>query len=129
MEQLLKILADLQVDTKLILVAVIFMGLDILTGCIRAFVNKEFKSSIFRKGLAKKAGEICLILVGYLLDYACNTTVVGPACLWMIIGGEGYSIVIENLSEIVPVPEILKSLLENLKGGEHKEETDNGERF
>lgn len=129
MEQFLKILADLKVDTKLILVATIFMGLDILTGVIKALVKGEFQSNIFRKGLAKKAGEICLILVGYLLDYACETTILGSACMWLIIGGEGYSILIENLGELITIPQVLREVLENLKGETKQEEKDNGERF
>lgn len=111
------------VDLKLLPVVLIIMLLDILTGTIGAFKDKDFKSTVFREGLFKKLLEIVLIVVGYLLDYTLSFNYIGVACMYLIIGMEAYSIVIENMSGYIPLPEWLKEIIEKLKNGEVK---DNG---
>lgn len=110
------------VDTKLIPVVLVFMLLDIITGTVGAFKDKDFKSTVFREGLFKKLLELILIVVGYLLDYTLSLKYIGVACNYLIIGMEAYSIVIENMSDYIPLPEWLKEIIEKLKNGEVKDE-------
>lgn len=108
------------IDLKLLPVLLICMLLDIITGTLGAFIDQDFKSTVFREGLFKKLLEIVLVVVGYLLDYTLSVQYIGQACMILVIGMEVYSIVIENMSEYVPLPEWLKNLIEQLKNGEIK---------
>jgi len=121
------IIEQLGVRVDLILILLGLMALDIIVGVIKAFYLKNFQSKILREGLIKKLFEIVIILIGYVLDYVLNIKQIGLAVIMLLIGAETYSIVIENISEFVPIPKILKEMIEKLKGEE--EEVDNGERF
>lgn len=105
----------------LIIVLMIVMLLDVITGVIGAFINKEFNSTTFRQGLFKKVYEIILVLVAYIIDYVLKVDYIGTALLTMCIGLEIYSIVIENISKYVPVPEFLKNVISNMKEGEQND--------
>ena len=124
------IIKAMSVRTDLLIVLVGVMGLDILVGCIRAFSEGSFKSKIFREGLAKKLYEIILIIVAYIVDYVLGTNYIGVAVSVMLIGAEAYSVVIENISKVVEIPQPLIDAIDRLKGKkEEVEEDDNGERF
>jgi len=116
MEELIKILEC--VDKTRLMLACICMALDIFTGTLGALISKSFKSTIFREGLFKKILEIITIVVGYILDYTLDVHYIGIACIYLVIGMEVYSIIIENASEYIPIPDWLKSIIVNLK--EHK---------
>lgn len=107
-------------DLKLIPVLMIVMLLDIITGTIGALLKKDFKSTIFREGLFKKLLELVLVIVGYLMDYTISVNYIGNAVIVMVIGMELYSIVFENMTGYLDVPEWLRKLIENLKNGEVK---------
>lgn len=124
MDELLKILEA--VDKTRLTLACICMLLDIITGTIGALINKDFKSTIFRQGLFKKLLEIVLIVVGYILDYTVQVEYIGVACIYLVIGMEAYSIVIENASAYIPIPEWLKTIIEDLKNGNHKVKENRG---
>lgn len=110
------------IDTKLFPVLLTFMLLDILTGVVKAFMEKDFQSTKFREGLFKKTLEAVICLVGYLLDYTLNMSYIGNACVLLIIGMEAYSIVVENVSEYIPMPQWLIEIIDKLKAGERKED-------
>lgn len=112
------------VDLKLLPVVLILMLLDILTGTIGAFKDKDFKSTTFREGLFKKLLEVILIVVGYLLDYTLTFNYIGVSCMYLIIGMEAYSIVIENMGDYIPLPDWLKTIINDLKNGEVKNDKD-----
>lgn len=113
-----EIIEQLGVRTDFLLILVILMGVDILVGIIRAFHNREFKSSILREGLIKKLFEVIICILGYIGDYVIGINQVGLAVTILLIGAEMYSIVIENASDFVPIPKPLKDLIANLKGEE-----------
>ena len=113
-------LKELQIRKDFILIILILMVLDVITGVVKAFLDKNFQSTIFRQGLYKKVYELIIILVGYILDYVLGLNYIGEALIFMIIGLEAYSIVIENASEYVPIPSWLKQIIEKLKA-ENKE--------
>ena len=56
--------------TWVFVVPCVLMVLDFATGFLNAAVKHEIKSSIMRTGLAKKAGEIVILVIGELIVYA-----------------------------------------------------------
>ena len=51
-----------------IIIALIFNGVDLITGFISAIKNKEIKSSKLRDGLFKKVGFLLCYFVAWLVD-------------------------------------------------------------
>ena len=111
MEDLTKLFASNQ---RYLIVFLVFVVLDIITGIIKALINKDLKSCIFREGILKKALEIILIVVGFACDWAFNVSIVGMGVLICQLVMEAYSI-LENISEYIPIPEKLKEFLEEVK--------------
>ena len=56
------------INAKFIIVALIFILFDIITGVISAFITGTFKSAIMREGGAHKLMLISVIAFGVLLD-------------------------------------------------------------
>lgn len=110
---------------KIILVALIFNGLDLITGIVGAIRNGEqIKSKKLRDGLFKKVGFIFCYTLGISINYAetflalpFGVDLVPVICTYAIIT-EVVSI-IENISKINPdiLPEKIKDLI-GYKGGE-----------
>lgn len=104
---------------KIILVALVFNGLDLITGIIGAFrYGEQIKSSKLRDGLFKKVGFIFCYILGIMINYAENflnlpfgVDLVPVFCTYAIIT-EVVSI-IENISKINPdlLPDKLKELI------------------
>lgn len=104
---------------KIILVALVFNGLDLITGLVGAIRDGEqIKSSKLRDGLFKKVGFVFCYALGVLINYAGNlltlpfgVDLVPVICTYAIIT-EVVSI-IENISKINPniLPEKLKELI------------------
>lgn len=101
-------------NQKALIIVSIAILLDVITGVIKATINKNLKSSEFRIGLMKKILDFVLIVIGFSLDYLLELTYVGQAVLYSIIAMEFYS-VFENISEYIPIPNILKTLLDGMK--------------
>lgn len=114
MEDLTKLFASNQ---RYLIVFLIFIVLDILTGIVKALIKRELKSSIFREGLLKKCLELVLVVVGFACDWAFDVEIVGVGVLVCQLVMEAYSI-LENISEYVPVPEKLRKFLEDVKAGD-----------
>lgn len=110
---------------KIILVALVFNGLDLITGIVGALRDGEqIKSSKLRDGLFKKVGFIFCYILGIMINYAENflalpfgVYLVPVICTYAIIT-EVVSI-IENISKINPdiLPDKLKSLIGYNEGG------------
>lgn len=95
-----------------VMIPITLMGIDIITGLLNAWLKKEVKSSILRKGLAKKVGEICVILIGelFVLGLELPTAITTGISLYIIIM-ELISIC-ENLEKLgVPIPKFIKNAL------------------
>lgn len=58
------------VNYNFIIVALLFILFDILTGVIAAFITGTFKSSVMRKGGLRKLFLCVVIAFGVVLDYA-----------------------------------------------------------
>ena len=103
------------------------MAIDVLTGIIKAWAHNDFQSAIMRAGLAKKAGEIMILVVGELVSYGLILPDVIMNCIsFYIIFMEVMSI-LENADELgIPVPKFVKDVINNvddkLQHGDKKDE-------
>jgi toxin secretion/phage lysis holin len=104
------------------------MAVDVLTGIIKAWAHNDFQSAIMRAGLAKKAGEIMILVVGELISY-------GMLLPDSIMNGISFYIIfmeimsiMENLDELgIPIPKFVRDVINNVDdklqhGDDHKEE-------
>ena len=88
---------------------IILMAIDVLTGVTNAWIKGEIKSSILRKGLGKKIGEIVVLAIGelFLISMSLPMAVLNGISLYIIIM-ELISIC-ENLEKLgVPIPNFVK---------------------
>ena len=100
------------IDQRIIYIALIFMGLDILTGLVKAAKEHDIRSEKLREGLWHKLGFILAIIAGYLVEYLI--TIIDTAQLGFTVNVPimlticGYIIltelvsVFENISKISP---------------------------
>ena len=78
-----------------LLLPIIMMGADVLTGWIQASVNGTWDSTKMRKGLFRKSGEIVILVLAYVVQIAIKL----PLNIFMFLS------VIENLDQAgLPVP-------------------------
>ena len=90
-----------------IIVALVFIAFDILTGIIKAAKNGDLSSKVTMQGLFNKTGLILVIVFSCLCEYGSNLIDFGfevplilPTCIYVIML-EVISI-IENLCDISP---------------------------
>ena len=124
----------------LLLILLIVMSLDYLTGIICGCMGKSRKtehgglsSATALQGLLKKLMLLAIVALAHLMDWAVTAgagvefaAVSGATCLWFI-ASEGLS-VIENAAAIgVPIPQIMLNGLEMFKSkGDAKGKDDAG---
>lgn len=99
-------------DIWTVMLPVILMCIDIITGITNAWINNKIDSSILRKGLGKKIGEITAILIGeiFVAGFGLTSLVADGISIYIIIM-ELISIC-ENLEELgVPIPKFIKKAL------------------
>ena len=131
MEEIKTILSNFHFTNEVwaIMLPIILMGIDVLTGLVNAWIKKEVLSSKLRKGLGKKLGEISAILIGEILVIALDLpSGVADGVAFYIIVMELISIC-ENLEKLgVPIPKFVRQALaitnENIQNGS---EESNGE--
>ena len=112
---LLELIEDIMLSNELkIEVMGAFIAIDMITGLIKAVINKDVKSNIMRTGLLKKVLEIIVVIVGCLLDALLGVNYIATGILVFIIAMEGISIT-ENVGEYIPLPNFLVDLLGQLK--------------
>ena len=74
MEDLMNIMQQMHLQFNseiwLVVIPVILMAIDILTGYLSAWKMKEIKSQKMRDGVSKKVAEICYIVIGFVLRFA-----------------------------------------------------------
>ena len=106
-----------------LIVLVVFMVLDQLTGVIRGYVNKELSSDVGLKGIARKCVILIILIVAVMLDRLLNTGswMFRTMVAYFYIANEGISL-LENCASLgAPIPEGLKNALIQLKEGKKKE--------
>ncbi|HWS30041.1 MAG TPA: phage holin family protein [Clostridia bacterium] len=110
----------------LIIALVAVVALDYITGVMSAAFAHKLSSSEGFRGLLKKVAIFVLVALASLLDKlvpATNEAVRASVCVFYI-ANEGISI-LENVSEMgVPLPKILKEVLEKLDAGLEKKDGD-----
>lgn len=129
MEEILQVASQFHFRNELwvLFIPLGLMAVDVLTGIIKAWAHNDFQSVIMRAGLAKKAGEILILVVGELISYGMilpDTIMNGIS--FYIIFMEVMSIM-ENADELgIPVPKFVRDVINNvddkLQHGDKKEE-------
>lgn len=107
----------------LIYAMLIFVVIDYVTGIMCAIVDKKLSSAVGFKGIFKKILIFAMIGIGHILDtYVIQTgAVLRTAVIFFYIANEGLSLV-ENAAYLgLPIPEALKSVLEQLHDRAEKE--------
>ena len=122
-----------KMDYRYIIVALIFIVFDVVTGVLQALINGTFKSHIMRKGGYRKLCLIVCIAFGVALDYSQTLVDLGFTfpCLRMItcyITFMEIMSIIENLNLAFPgsLPKSLISVLGHVaeENGVKEEDTD-----
>ena len=101
-----------------------FVVIDYITGIMCAVVDKKLSSAVGFKGIFKKVLIFALVGVGHILD----TRVIGSgsalrtAVIFFYLSNEGVSL-LENATYLgLPIPQKLKSVLEQLHDRSEKED-------
>lgn len=128
MEQMKELIDALHFSNELwvILLPLILITLDILTGITNAFIKGEVKSSKLREGLVKKIGEITVIAIGELLSLAFNLSSTIAAGVSIYISIMELISICENLEKMnVPIPKFIKKALYTINSNiDDKEDKD-----
>lgn len=99
-----------------ILLPLVLMVADIITGYYNAWKNKEISSSKMRDGLGKKIAELCYLFVSFIIGIAFDIKVVSYFISIYVIYMELISI-LENCEKLgVKMSDTLKEKLNNKKG-------------
>lgn len=102
----------------IILLPLILMIVDIITGYVNAWKTKSVSSSRMRDGLGKKLAEIVYITIGVLIGMVFNLQSIGRFISLYIIYMEIMSIA-ENCKKLgVKMPEKIQEKLNNNDKGE-----------
>ena len=130
MEEILQVASQFHFRNELwvLFIPLGLMAVDVLTGIIKAWAHNDFQSAIMRAGLAKKAGEILILVVGELISYGLMLPdSIMNGISFYIIFMEVMSIM-ENLDELgIPIPKFVRDVINNVDdklqhGDDHKEE-------
>lgn len=98
-----------------LLLPLALMGLDIITGLVKAWSNEDFKSKKMRIGLSKKIGEIAIIVIGELFQYSLTLPTYIMTCVSLYISFMELMSNVENLNELgVPLPAFLTKVLQSV---------------
>ena len=101
-----------------------FVVVDYITGLMAAGLEKKLSSGVGFRGIFKKVVIFCLVAVGNIIDTYIiqNGSVLRTAVVFFYLSNEGISI-LENVGRIgLPIPEKVRSVLEQLK--EEKSDAD-----
>jgi len=94
---------------------VIFIVLDYISGLIASGFEGRLSSRIGFRGVAKKVFILILVAVAYIIDQLIGANMIRDAVVGFYLGIEGLSI-LENAGRVgIPLPAILKNMLEILK--------------
>jgi len=95
---------------------VIFVILDYLTGLLAAAASKELSSEVGFRGIVKKVLIFVLVAVAYEVDILLGLAIIRMAVIGFYLGTEGLSI-LENAGRAgLPLPDVLRNALAQLKG-------------
>ena len=101
-----------------------FVVIDYVTGIMCAVVDKKLSSEVGFKGIFKKVLIFALVGIGHILDSRVigNGSVMRTAVIFFYLSNEGVSL-LENAAYLgLPIPQKLKSVLEQLHDRAEKED-------
>lgn len=101
-----------------------FVVIDYITGIMCAVVDKKLSSEVGFKGIFKKVLIFALVCIGHILDTRVigSGSVMRTAVIFFYLSNEGVSL-LENAAYLgLPVPQKLKSVLEQLHDRAEKED-------
>ena len=100
-----------------LLLPIILMGADVLTGWIQASINGTWDSTKMRKGLFRKSAEIVIIVLAYVVQVAIVLPINIFAFISIYICIMEILSVIENLDQAgLPVPSWITKRLKKAMG-------------
>ncbi len=108
---------------KMLAILIIFMFLDFISGFSKAWVLKEFDSSKFYIGGAKKIGILLIVAVAAQLDTLIHveSMALRTVAISYYIANEGFSI-LENWGALgLPLPKVIKEALAKLRKDDENE--------
>ena len=103
---------------------VAFVVIDYITGIMCAVVDKKLSSEVGFKGIFKKVLIFALVGIGHILDTRVigSGSVMRTAVIFFYLSNEGVSL-LENAAYLgLPIPQKLKSVLEQLHDRSEKED-------
>lgn len=99
----------------MLILPLILMGIDILTGFVNAWIKKEIKSSKLRSGLGKKIGEISVLVLGEFFSFALRLPKELMQFISLYIILMELISIFENLDKLgVPIPKFIKQVVNNV---------------
>lgn len=101
-----------------------FVVIDYITGIMCAVVDKKLSSEVGFKGIFKKVLIFALVDIGHILDTRVigSGSVMRTAVIFFYLSNEGVSL-LENAAYLgLPIPQKLKSVLEQLHDRAEKED-------
>lgn len=110
----------------LLFTLIVFVGINYITEVMCAIVDKKLSSEIKLKGIFKKILIFALVGIGNILDVQVigNGSVFRTAVIFFYLSNVGISL-LENASYLgLPIPEVLRDVLEQLHDKKQKT-TDN----
>lgn len=103
-------------ETWVLILPCALMALDIVTGLIKAWKLKNFRSDKMRSGLAKKTGEIAIIVLGELFSFALGLPKYIMSFISLYIVLMELMSNLENIAELgVPLPKSLTNALQAIE--------------
>ena len=108
----------------LLIALVVFVAVDYLTGVMCAISDKKLSSEVGFKGICRKVLIFLLVVIANILDAQVIGTgsVLRTAVIFFYLSNEGVSL-LENAAHLgLPVPEKIKTVLEQLHDRAEKEE-------
>lgn len=105
---------------SLFITLLILIAIDYITGLCKAIYKKELSSKISLKGIIKKFGYICIIVLATVVDLLINdeNMALRSLMIYFFIANEGISI-LENWSLIgLPLPKKIFDFFEKMQKNE-----------
>ena len=91
------------------------MIIDYISGILKAIYNKKLNSGIGFKGIIKKVMILLVVMLASTIQHAVISDIpIREVVIMFYVANEGISI-IENLGAVIPIPDRIKLLFEQLK--------------
>lgn len=98
-----------------LILPIILMGFDILTGFVNAWAKREIQSKKLRTGLSKKVGEIAILVIGEFISFALRVPPEVMKFLSLYIILMEIVSIFENLNKMgIPIPKFISNVFNNV---------------